>query len=225
MTYLELKVAALQKMFAITGNTVVNDDTTQPYILSIPQAANEGIDLIVQSGRPVRSCGVIHQMAELPAEEDLVEGDGYGVTAERGVNRYDMEALIGPTYRRIDTANVFYSDDAGSYAATRLFDVEAGRYLLLPAYKAGQWRVWAVCIPEAVKISEATADDFELPLPKECCDILPLYIASQLYKDDDISMATIWRNEFNVALETLAAQEAESSGGSCGSFESETGWW
>ena len=64
-----------------------------------------------------------------------------------------------------------------------------------------------------------------LPLPKECCDILPLYIASQLYKDDDISMATIWRNEFNVALETIAAQEAESSGGGCGAFETETGWW
>ena len=28
MTYLELKIAVLQKMFAITGNSVVEDDTT-----------------------------------------------------------------------------------------------------------------------------------------------------------------------------------------------------
>lgn len=227
MTYLELKVAVLQKMFAISGNTVVNDDTTAPYIASIPQAANEGIDLIVQTGRTVRSCGEIHQAAQLPAEEELVDGHGYGITRSSGVNRYDLAALIGPSFRRIDDRNVWYADGSGEEIRTQLFDVEAGRYLLLPAYKAGDWRVWAVCIPEPVAITTATEDSFVLPLPKECCDILPLYIASQLYKDDDISMATIWRNEFNVALEAIAAQmqEEEAGDGGSGSFESETGWW
>ena len=224
MNYLELKIAVLQKMFAITGNAVVNDDTTAPYLASIPQAANEGIDLIVQSARAVRSCCVIHQAEALPAEEDLIDGDGYGVTGSSGVNRYDMEQLIGKSFRRIDPQNVWYTDEEGNYATTRLFDIEAGRYLLLPAYKSGEWRVYAICIPESIKITESTEDGFEIALPKECCDILPLYIASQLYKDDDISMATIWRNEFNVALEAIAAQEAENAS-SCGSFESETGWW
>lgn len=224
MNYLELKIAVLQKMFAITGAEVVNDDTTRPYLASLPQAANEGIDLIVQSGRPVRASCMIHQADTLPPEDELIKGDGYGVTRQAGVNRYDMEALIGASYRRVDTQNVWLTDEDGNYAATTAFAVEADRYLLLPATKRGDWRVYAICIPEPVQITATTENDFVLPLPKECCDILPLYIASQLYKDDDISMSTIWRNEFNVALEAIAAQ-AEQSGGSSGSFESTTGWW
>lgn len=224
MTYLELKIAVLQKMFAITGSEVVSDDTTRPYLASLPQAANEGIDLIVQSGRPVRASCMIHQADTLPPEEELTEGDGYGTTRSSGVNRYDMEALIGASYRRVDGQNVWYTDEQGNYAATTDYAVEAERWLLLPADKRGDWRVYAICIPEPVQLTATTEDDFTIPLPKECCDILPLYIASQLYKDDDISMSTIWRNEFNVALEAIAAQAAESGSGS-GAFESVTGWW
>lgn len=224
MTYLELKIAVLQKMFAITGSEVVSDDTTRPYLASLPQAANEGIDLIVQSGRPVRASCMIHQADTLPPEEELTEGDGYGTTRSSGVNRYDMEALIGASYRRVDGQNVWYTDEQGNYAATTDYAVEAERWLLLPADKRGDWRVYAICIPEPVQLTATTEDDFTIPLPKECCDILPLYIASQLYKDDDISMSTIWRNEFNVALEAIAAQAAESGSGS-GEFESVTGWW
>ena len=33
--------------------------------------------------------------------------------------------------------------------------------------------------------------------------LIPLYIASQLYKDDDISQATAYRNEFEVGLQDL----------------------
>ena len=224
MNYLELKIAVLQKMFAITGNQIVNDDTTQPYLASIPQAANEGIDLIVQNGRNVRSSCVIHQLDTLPPQEELIAGDGYGITKTQGVNRYDMTALIGPSYRSVDSRNVWYTDADGNYTATTDFAIEAEQYLLLPAAKSGDWRLYAICITDPVKIPTTTEDDFGLPLPKECCDILPLYIASQLYKDDDISMATIWRNEFNVALEAIAAQ-AEQSGSGSGSFESITGWW
>lgn len=225
MNYLQLKVAVLQKMFAITGNKVEVDDTTQPYLNSIPQAANEGIDLIVQSGRPVRSSCLIHQMDMLPPEEERVPGEGYGTVRRDGVNRYDLEELIGPTFRRVDRQNIWFSPGDGRCSTTRIFDVEAGRYILLPAYKTGTWQIYAICIPAPIALTDATEDTFEIPLPKECCDILPLYIASQLYKDDDISMATIWRNEFNVALETIAAQEAENSSGGCGAFETETGWW
>lgn len=53
------------------------------------------------------------------------------------------------------------------------------------------------------KITDETDDDFELSYPEEACVLIPLYIASQLYKDDDISQATAYRNEFEVALQDL----------------------
>lgn len=49
-----------------------------------------------------------------------------------------------------------------------------------------------------------TPDDTVIPLVEECAVIMPLYIASQLYKEDDRGLATMWRNEFEVALEAAS---------------------
>lgn len=43
----------------------------------------------------------------------------------------------------------------------------------------------------------------EIGLPMEACVLIPLYIASQLYKDDDIAQATAYRNEFEVGIQDL----------------------
>ncbi|MGN1269347.1 MAG: hypothetical protein ACI4UU_00530 [Clostridia bacterium] len=53
------------------------------------------------------------------------------------------------------------------------------------------------------KIDKKTLDSYELTLPENACVLIPLYIASQLYKDDDISQATAYRNEFEVGLQDL----------------------
>ena len=53
------------------------------------------------------------------------------------------------------------------------------------------------------RIDSETDDDYELTLPEDACVLIPLYIASQLYKDDDISQATAYRNEFEAGLQDL----------------------
>jgi len=53
------------------------------------------------------------------------------------------------------------------------------------------------------RIAEDTSDYDELPYPEDACVLIPLYIASQLYKDDDIAQATAYRNEFEVGLQDL----------------------
>lgn len=52
-------------------------------------------------------------------------------------------------------------------------------------------------------VTKETKDDYEIQLPEDACVLIPLYIASQLYKDDDISQATAYRNEFEVGLQDL----------------------
>ena len=54
-----------------------------------------------------------------------------------------------------------------------------------------------------IKIEDDTDVDDEIDLPESACVLIPLYIASQLYKDDDISQATAYRNEFEVGLQDL----------------------
>ena len=55
-------------------------------------------------------------------------------------------------------------------------------------------------------------------MPAEMIALLPLYIASELYKDDDISVATIYRNQFELSLANLKpiAEPIE--------FEDTNGW-
>ena len=53
------------------------------------------------------------------------------------------------------------------------------------------------------RIDKDTKDDYKLTISEDACVLIPLYIASQLYKDDDISQATAYRNEFEVGLQDL----------------------
>lgn len=52
-------------------------------------------------------------------------------------------------------------------------------------------------------ITTETSDDYKFSIPDDACVLIPLYIASQLYKDDDISQATAYRNEFEIGLQEL----------------------
>ena len=56
---------------------------------------------------------------------------------------------------------------------------------------------------EVDKIDNDTDDDTTINYPEDACVLIPLYIASQLYKDDDISQATAYRNEFETGLQDL----------------------
>lgn len=52
-------------------------------------------------------------------------------------------------------------------------------------------------------IDSESDNETEIELPEDACVLIPLYIASQLYKDDDIAQATAYRNEFEVGLQDL----------------------
>ena len=67
-------------------------------------------------------------------------------------------------------------------------------------------------------ITEETMDDDEFNIDPEIAVIIPLYMASQLYKDDDISIATVYRNEFEVALENYYSEINDLK------FVSKSGW-
>ena len=92
--------------------------------------------------------------------------------------------------------------------------------LQLPKGISGTVRVFYNAAPE--HITQYTNDDEEMPLSEECNVLIPLYMAGELYKDDDVSLATVYMNEFESRLGSLAANENGYWGGS---FTSVTGWW
>lgn len=200
MTWGECKAAALRKMFGSDGGQI---DYSEPgnadYIAAMPAAANEAMERIVSTaGRPLR------KSADIDIEEDVQYMDMSEQVGDfRAFGEY-LEAylVVGSGLAALDTAAIGQS------------------VLQLPKGVSGTVRVFYDAVPE--HITEYTNDTEELPLSDDCNVLIPLYLAGELYKDDDIGMATAYMNEFESRLSSLPANESGVRGGS---FTSVTGWW
>ena len=56
MTWDDLRITCLQKIFEIKGDTLTQDSNTQQYIKSMPAAANEAMLILATAGRYIRKC-------------------------------------------------------------------------------------------------------------------------------------------------------------------------
>lgn len=134
--------------------------------------------------------------------------------------RYDLSQMVDDFYM-VDESTVIYEGDANvsRYTATTEYFQEGFKVMLIHRDKPGNYKVYYKAYPQPITLE--TTDDTELVLDPEVAALLPLYMASQLYKDDDISIATVYRNEFEVAFERLVkAVSAPSSE----RFISKSGW-
>lgn len=229
MTYLDLKRIVLQKVFAITDGNVVVDDATQEYLTALPGAANEGLQLLATAGRFLKRKLVIVQSIGGPAlpewraaaDYGLGEGEVVCMGTGAGRNAYDLSKLIFDFYS-LDVDGVYYSaTPTGEYRYGK-WQMQGGQVLFLPADEAGVWTIWYNAYPP--ELTMETPDDYELPLYPEVAALLPLYIASQIYKDDEIGVATQYRNEFEVGREALMGAGTRGvQGGE--EWHSDRGWW
>lgn len=106
-------------------------------------------------------------------------------------------------YYQLAEDDIYYINPSNepSYIAANNIYQEANNTIVLRRDKPGTYRIYYKAYPEQIDLS--TQDDYELPLDPEVATLLPLYMASQLYKDDDNAIATVYRNEFEVAFERL----------------------
>lgn len=112
--------------------------------------------------------------------------------------RYDLRELISDFY---DIVSVEYEKDSriGRYDSD--YTLEGDSTLIIDNRKKGNFIITYKAYPP--KITHSTSDQFRFSLPSEMIAILPLYIASELYKDDDISISTQYRNQFEAELDGL----------------------
>lgn len=132
--------------------------------------------------------------------------------------KYDMVELA-PDFFMIDPQGVYYEGAYQSYLQTSDFYQEGTKTLVLDRDMVGSFTVYYRAYPE--QITAETDDDYELPIDPEVYALLPLYMASQLYKDDDNGIATAYRNEFEVAFDRLVKNANLSA---YEEFTSESGW-
>lgn len=198
MNWHEIKVATLQKMVSADGNTIPQDKAATEYIAAMPQAANEALALLCNANRFLR------QYAEVEAQASENGFDYYfdmtGIADFYELGEIEVYAMEGERIRTVSNVAV-----------------RAGRYISFP--EAGTYHVFYNAWPEP--ITQKTSDKYELPLDPDVAVLLPLYMASQIYKDDDISMATVYRNEFDAARMELRSR---TYGTQRDIFISKSGW-
>ena len=303
MTWKDIKLATLQKMFSAEGTTIPTDETTADYIAAMPYAANEGMQMlstagkylvkrveiannpqdnllgdsvgkeihkvvsgvksfsvdnaksyyfeITGKGKATLTCGEtvkeieIDSMAKYTPYKGIIENiDDNAVTltfesaypyAVKNLAMYsafyetdesvpDYGNKVRFNLRDITTDffsinEIFYEGGNGKYEKTDDAILEGDKVIAIDRNAAGNYIIYYNAFPEV--ITSATEDDYELPLDREVVALLPLYMASQLYKDDDISIATSYRNEFEVAFERLKGSTGESK---AELVHSESGW-
>lgn len=171
---------------------------------------NEEVKLTFTSDYPMSIRNVALYLATYETEEE--------VPAYRKRYFYNLKELTEDFYQ-IDPKGIYYEGDYDSYLQTSEFWQEGTSTLILPRDHEGSYTIYYRAYPPA--ITPETAEDYELPLDPEVVAILPLYMASQLYKDDDNGLATSYRNEMEVAFDRLrnsANRYARED------FVSESGW-
>lgn len=132
--------------------------------------------------------------------------------------KYDMVALA-PDFYMIDPQGIYYEGANQKYLQTSDFYQEGTKTLVLDRNMVGAFTIYYRAYPE--QFTSETEDTYELPIDPEVYTLLPLYMASQLYKDDDNGIATAYRNEFEVGFERLTNSANLSA---YEEFTSESGW-
>ena len=132
--------------------------------------------------------------------------------------KYDMKE-IAPDFYMIDPQGIYYEGAYQRYLQTSDFYQEGTKTLVLDRDMIGSFTIYYRAYPE--QFTDLTDDEYELPIDPEVYTLLPLYMASQLYKDDDNGIATAYRNEFEVGFERLTNSANLSA---YEEFTSESGW-
>lgn len=132
--------------------------------------------------------------------------------------KYRLRDLV-PDFYMLDTTDIYYEGNDNPYTQTQEFWQEGNTVLVLNREQIGNYTVYYKAYPEQITLD--TDDTYEMPIDEEVAVLLPLYMASQLYKDDDNALSTTYRNEFEVGFERL---RNKANAPSAGEFISKTGW-
>lgn len=132
--------------------------------------------------------------------------------------KYDMKALAEDFYM-IDPQGIYFEGSYQTYLQTSDFYQEGTKTLVLDRDMVGNFTIYYRAYPP--EITADTPDDYVLPIDPEVYTLLPLYMASQLYKDDDAGIATTYRNELEVGFDRLVNSANLSA---YEKFTSESGW-
>ena len=120
----------------------------------------------------------------------------------------------------VQPGGVYFTDSSGRtdeyYDGTVIGDKD----LILDGSETGTYRVYYYAYP--VKATAETAGATDMQIDPDVASLVPLYMASQLWKEEEPGIATAYRNEFEIGRELLVRERND---GFSSEFRNTTGWW
>ena len=159
-----------------------------------PNVSDGKVTIRFESDYPATVKNLAMYDATFPEDENGAKVPEYG----RYI-KYDLKELATDFYNLFD--NSINYEDGNIYLNTTDYYRESDHILILPSNRPGMYTIYYHAYP--VQINEETEDDYVLPIDPDVAVLLPLYMASQLYMDDDLAIATTLRNQFEVGLDSL----------------------
>lgn len=188
-----------------------DDENYAPYKGLIFNEFNEEATLEFYSLYPAHIKNIALYSATFASADD--------VPVNEEVVRYNLKEMIDDFYQIYAGEVYIERNGKPEYLSASEYYVEANDTVVFRADRPGLYTVYYKKYPQ--EITKDTPDDYVLPLDPEVATIIPLYIASQLFKDDDNGIATTYRNEFETAFDRLK-QKVEV--GRREEFSGESGW-
>lgn len=188
----------------------LNSDSYEVYKGLIPNAEKKKVTFTFETEYPMSLKNIAIYKENFPTSED--------VTPYTDKIKYDLKEMA-PDFYMIDPQGIFYEGEYQTYLQTSDFYQEGTHTLVLDRDMIGAFTVYYRAYP--VELTSDTEDNYVLPIDPEVYALLPLYMASQLYKDDDNGIATSYRNEFEVGFERLVNSANLSA---YEEWTSESGW-
>ena len=183
--------------------------TTYKGLISNPD--NKDVRVVVSSDYPANIRNIAFYGVDFENAEDIPDYEEY--------LKFPMTEIAEDFYQLWPNEIYYEQDEHPQYLAADQYYQEAGKILVIPRAMAGKYTVHYRKYPPQIDFQ--TDDDYVMPVHPEVATLIPLYMASQLYKDDDNSIATVYRNEFEVGRDALS-QQADI--GQYREFTSVTGW-
>ena len=209
-TWGDIVIATCRKMFlnkdAITVADLpdlIDDRNYSTYINMAPDVMNE-LMVILNNRVLINIDTITIKLDDANLEKYLIDDNSTWVfdikeyMKDNEIDNYLYTEVIQHTYIKRDNL-LFEEQDGKLYIDKRFMD----RNSLTLTIK---YRI----IPE--RFTTTTPWNTLIDLPYNVCSIVPLYLASELYKDDDISMSTAYRNQFETELDYISSQMVDSLG-------------
>ena len=221
MTWGDVKLAALQRIFSNDGAALNRDDSNEEYLNAMPAVANEALTILTGAGIPLLRKLIV----EITPEVTEPEKDGQTLripVTSGGVARIDMRETA-ELYRALASGEIYRETAREGYGPADSWSVEGTDTLVLPVGEAAVYTVYYQAYVPV--ISASTPDDTDLGVPREVAELVPLYIGAELYREDDIQMSTQMLNEFENGLSRLQMAAASRPAGGSGRVRNTTQWW